>query len=136
MSLAGACSFCGSVSLCQHSSETSSLYCQSLCTEGSGTAHSLCADADWKDPFLASPLILCPVCSWLALLHAVIGEKVAFSPLSLGVKAFLGEEGASVRTLAQQAMDEPQLRGTDGRPHDLVFVWQDGNLYLSKVNGE
>jgi hypothetical protein len=72
--------------------------------------------ADHKDPVPAAPLILCPVCSWQAPLHLVIGEKVAVSPQSLEVKILLGEQVSPGRTCAQWAVEQPQLAGTDGRP--------------------
>jgi hypothetical protein len=44
-------------------------------------------------------------------LYTVIEEKVTISPLSLGVKALLGEEVSPCRTRAQWAMEHPQFRG-------------------------
>ena len=85
----GACSSCGSVSLCQHSWETSSLLAELVCTEGSRTAQALGPDGNWKDP--AAPLFLCPCVLLVTLLHTVIREKVTLSPLSPGMKALLGE---------------------------------------------
>ena len=126
LSLARACSSCESVSPCQYSWETSSLL-QNLYTEGSGTTQTLAADGDQTDPIPASPLFLCPKCSSLALLQTVIGEKVAISPLSLGVKALLGDQFSLFGTSAQRVVEQPQLPSTDRYTSSLsVYI----SLYL------
>ena len=84
LSLAGACSSCESVSLCQHSWETSSLLTELVYRGLWNSPSSLLQMADQKDPVPAAPLILHPVCSLPAPLHTV-GEKL-LSPLSPGVK--------------------------------------------------
>jgi hypothetical protein len=70
-----------------------------LCTEGYGTAQVLGADGNWKDPVPAVPLILCPLYTWTATFHTVIGEKVTISPSSPGVKALLGEQCSPIGTV-------------------------------------
>jgi hypothetical protein len=72
---------------------------------------------DRKNPGPAAPLILKPMCSWLAPLHTVIGEKVSVSTLSPGVKILVGEQVSSVWTYTQQAVEEPQLMGADCGTH-------------------
>jgi hypothetical protein len=47
-------------------------------------------------------------------LQTVIGEKVAISPLSLGVKTLQGEQVSPGGTRAQTVVNQPQLRGADG----------------------
>jgi hypothetical protein len=71
---------------------------------------------DWKDSVSAAPLILCPMCSWTDALHTVFGDKVAISSLIPGVKIHLGEQVFPGGTHAQQAVDQPQFVGADGRP--------------------
>ena len=51
-----------------------------------------------------------------AMLQTVIGEKMAISPLSPGVKALLGERVSPGGTCAQRAVEQTQLVGADGRP--------------------
>jgi hypothetical protein len=75
-----------------------------LCTESSGTAQVLDADSNWKDPVLAVPLFLCPVCPQLALLQTVILKKVEISLLGPGVQALLGDQLSPGRTHEQQAV--------------------------------
>ena len=74
--------------------------------ESCGTGSALGADGNWKDPVPAVPLILGPVCSCLAPLHTVIGEKVAISPLSLGVKALLGEQLSPAETCVRRTVEQ------------------------------
>ena len=64
--------------------------------------------AEWKDPVPTAPLILRPVCSWLAPLHTGIGEKVSVSPPSpsLGVKTLLRGQVSPGCTCAQQAVEQ------------------------------
>jgi hypothetical protein len=50
----------------------------------------------------------CTQCAHLA--QRVIGEKVAISPRSPGVKALLGEQASPGRTCAQRAVDSLSLR--------------------------
>jgi hypothetical protein len=51
-----------------------------------------------------------------ALFHTVIGEKVAVTPLSLGMKALLGEQLSPGRTCAEWAVEQPVLQGVNGGP--------------------
>jgi hypothetical protein len=44
----------------------------------------------------------------------IIGENMAFSPLSPGVRALLGDQLSSGRTCVKKAVDQPQLLGADG----------------------
>jgi hypothetical protein len=49
-------------------------------------------DGNLKDPFLGFPQFLCPVIFWQVPLWAVIGAKVLFSPVNIGVTALLGDQ--------------------------------------------
>jgi hypothetical protein len=53
------------------------------------------------------------MCSWLAPLHTVIGEKVAVSLPSPGVKTLLGEQVFPCGTCEQRAVGQPQLKGAN-----------------------
>jgi hypothetical protein len=67
------------------------------------------------------------------MLHTVIGEKMAISPTSPGVKTLLGEQVSPVGTCAQQAVDQPQLRGAD-HPFLLTSIlkYSGPNCYVIK----
>jgi hypothetical protein len=56
-------------------------------------------------------------------LQKIIEEKIAISPLNPGVKTLLGEQVSPGRTTSQQAMNQPQLRGRDGRPEDFILLY-------------
>jgi hypothetical protein len=60
---------------------------------------------DQKNPDAAAPLYLCSTYFWLTLVLAVIGGKVAISPLSLGVNMLLGEKVFPGKTRSQRAVE-------------------------------
>ena len=71
------------------------------------------------------------MCSWLVLLWTVIGEKVAISPLSPGVRALLGDQLSLGMICLQKPVEQPYLSGADGDWKDPVplficfffFLW-------------
>ena len=58
-----------------------------------------------------------------AQIQTVIGEKVAISPSSSGVKTLLGEQVSPDRTHAQLVVEQPKLMGADGGPEVLIIIF-------------
>ena len=80
-----------------------------MCAVGSGTAQALGADGDCKCPSCSNVFAPCVLLD--VQLQTVIGEKVAISLPIQRVKSLLGQQFSPGRTLAQVAVEQPQLMG-------------------------
>ena len=130
LSLAGACSSCGSTSPCQHSWETSSLLEELVYRGFWNSPKSGCR---WQNGRFLAQLLhwSCTQCAPIWPCSTVIVEKVASSHLSPGVKTLLGEQVSPSGMYSQQTVEQPQLSGADGRLETRclilrpkLFLWQ------------
>ena len=115
LSLAGACLSCESVSMCQHSWDTSSLLAELVYR---GLWNSPSSECRWRPkgscPSHSTDPV--PYVSFAAPLQTVVGEKVAISTPSLGVKAPLEEQLYPCGTSAQLSVEQPELLGAEHGP--------------------